>query len=353
MTLTSVELFAGAGGLALGVEKAGFRSLATVEWNKWACDTMRNNIAHGNPLVKNWNVIEEDVREFNWDSLKESVDLLAGGPPCQPFSLGGLSRADQDKRDMFPALISVVNQLKPKAFIVENVKGLLRKQFSDYYRYILLRLQNPGCEQESGEDWRDHLVRLSEIDLPTSANDDLRYDVYWKLINAADYGVPQKRERVIIVGFRADLKVDWSFPPPTHSKTGNPGKGLLAWRTVRDAIGDLPQPVTDGCGEYFNHQFRKGAKVYPGHTGSDLDKPSKTIKAGVHGIPGGENMLIQDDGNPRYYTVREAARIQTFPDDYRFDGAWSEAMRQLGNAVPVRLAEIMAKEVAKRLESRI
>lgn len=353
MALTSVELFAGAGGLALGVEKAGFKSLATVEWDKWACDTMRNNIEHGNPLVKNWNVIEEDVRKFDWNSLSEPVDLLAGGPPCQPFSLGGLSRADQDKRDMFPALIAVVNQLKPKAFIVENVKGLLRRQFSDYYRYIILRLQNPACEQGGEEDWRNHLTRLSDMDSTLPDNDELRYDVYWKLVNAADYGVPQKRERVIIVGFRSDLKIDWEFPAPTHSKAGNPDKGLLAWTTVREAIADLPTPNTNGCEGFFNHQLKKGAKVYPGHTGSVLDAPSKTIKAGVHGIPGGENMFIQDDGKPRYYTVREAARIQTFPDDYRFDGTWSEVMRQLGNAVPVRLAEIMAREVANKLESRV
>ena len=109
MTLTSVELFAGAGGLALGVEKAGFRSLATVEWNKWACDTIRNNIKHGNPLVKNWNVIEQDIRDFNWKSLKEPVDLLAGGPPCQPFSLGGLSRARRLSSSKTSKVFSVSN----------------------------------------------------------------------------------------------------------------------------------------------------------------------------------------------------------------------------------------------------
>ena len=347
MTLTSVELFAGAGGLALGVEKAGFRSLATVEWNKWACDTIRNNIKHGNPLVKNWNVIEQDIRDFNWKSLKEPVDLLAGGPPCQPFSLGGLSRAHQDERDMFPALISVINQLRPKAFIVENVKGLLRKQFADYYRYILLRLENPEQIQGENEAWTDHLVRLQDIENKKSnRSDELQYSVHWKLLNAADYGVPQKRERVIIVGFRSDLDIDWEFPAPTHSKKNG---GLHPWVTVREAIGDLPSPRITGSECFFNHELKPGAKVYPGHTGSVLDAPSKTLKAGVHGVPGGEYMLIQDDGEPRYYTVREAARIQTFPDDYRFDGTWSEAMRQLGNAVPVKLAEVIAKEVASKL----
>lgn len=353
--MKSIELFAGAGGLALGVEQAGFESLATIEWDSWACSTIRNNQRTNHPLVKNWHVYEMDVRDFDWGIIQTEVDLLAGGPPCQPFSLGGLSRANQDKRDMFPAMIEAVNKLKPKAFIVENVKGLLRKQFAEYFDYIVMRLRYPTCTQAEDETWEEHLLRLKKLEINAdNVSERLRYDVSYKLINAADYGVPQKRERVFIVGFRSDLKIDWKFPLPSHidplKQSMHPER--LPWKTVREALETLPEPKANGSSEYFNHEARNGARIYPGHTGSKLDQPSKTLKAGVHGVPGGENMMILDNGIPRYYTVREAARIQTFPDDYRFDGTWSEVMRQLGNAVPVELARVIASSVASSLSQR-
>ena len=122
------------------------------------------------------------------------------------------------------------------------------------------------------------------------------------------------------------------------------------WRTVRDAISGLPDPRGEGAGVFANHEFRDGARTYAGHSGSILDEPSKTIKAGTHGVPGGENTLVQGDGSLRYYTVRESARIQTFPDAYRFHGSWTESMRQIGNAVPVKLANIIGASVIKRLQ---
>jgi DNA (cytosine-5)-methyltransferase 1 len=121
------------------------------------------------------------------------------------------------------------------------------------------------------------------------------------------------------------------------------------WLTVRDAIGDLPDPEKKTRTYIANHKFNPGARSYPGHTGSPLDEPAKTLKAGDHGVPGGENMLARVDGSVRYFTVREAARLQTFPEDYTFRGAWTEAMRQLGNAVPVRLAETVARSVAEKI----
>ncbi|MDO4291240.1 MAG: DNA cytosine methyltransferase [Eggerthellaceae bacterium] len=376
---TSFELFAGAGGLALGVELAGFRSLGVVEWDKWACETIRENQRREHPLVSGWRVHEADVRNFDWKSVSEDVDLLAGGPPCQPFSIGGVGRAYDDARDMFPAMISAVRVLEPRAFIVENVKGLLRSQFSDYYQYILLRLEFPERVIKRGETWEKHLRRLQKAKSSAPApRSELTYNVIPTLVNAANYGVPQKRERVFIVGFRSDLSIEWSFPSPTHSLSAlryskrkggeywerhavssknrtfearyqDLNDGKKPWRTVRDALASLPDPTAYAAADVLNHELRLGAKAYPGHTGSALDMPSKTLKAGVHGVPGGENMLIGDDGLPRYYTVREAARIQTFPDGYCLNGAWSEAMRQLGNAVPVKLGQIVASSVAEAL----
>ena len=374
--LTSIELFAGGGGLLLGCSLAGFSHDLAVEWNGPSCDTLRANVDAGYPLIEGTSVYEGDVRSVDWTSAPSGVDLLAGGPPCQPFSLGGLARAALDERDMFPALTHALSFVRPRAFIVENVKGLTRPSFSDYYQYILLRLQHPRLFAREGETWREHLERLSR-EHTSGVHDDLRYEVVPTVVDAADYGVPQHRERVVLVGFRSDVNADWSFPVKTHSGAalarsksdgtywdrhgvplsqrtsssmrahGDPA--LLPWRTVRDALEGMPEPQEGGVPGWFNHELRLGAKVYPGHTGSYIDEPSKAIKAGVHGVPGGENMIRFSDGSVRYYSVREAARIQGFPDRYRFAASWGEAMRQIGNAVPVTLARIVASSVADAL----
>ncbi|RBH55806.1 MULTISPECIES: DNA cytosine methyltransferase [Pseudomonas] len=384
--MKSVELFAGAGGLAMGCEIAGFEHLAVVEWDKWACDTVRENQKRGYPILAGWNLHEGDVREFDWSSIPQDIELLAGGPPCQPFSIGGKHKAHQDNRDMFPATVEVIRHLRPKAFIVENVKGLTRSTFANYFHYIQLQLEFPELPPNKDEDWADHLARLQvEKTSGKRKGKGLTYNVIPTLVNAADYGVPQKRERVFIIGFRDDLDIEWSFPAPTHSHdallydqwvTGSYWKrhGIpqperptkfatrvaklrqakeppqtLPWRTVRDAIQGLPDPESRAASRVPNHLFQPGARVYPGHTGSPLDLPAKTLKAGDHGVPGGENMLVRDDGSVRYFTIRESARIQTFPDGFRFHGSWTETMRQLGNAVPVVLAQRVASSVAEQL----
>ncbi|WP_193097345.1 DNA cytosine methyltransferase [Burkholderia sp. Z1] len=388
--MKAVELYAGAGGLAMGVSLAGFKSLAVVEWDKWACDTIRENKRRGFPLVADWPVYEGDVRKFDWSSLEnEEIDLLAGGPPCQPFSMGGKHQAHDDTRDMFPATVDIVRRLRPKAFIVENVKGLTRSTFANYYQYILLQLEFPEVPARRNEDWFDHLLRLQvERTSGRQKGKKLTYNVVPTLVNAADYGVPQKRERVFIVGFRSDLGVDWSFPRQTHSydrllhdqwvsgeywerhgvarrsRPTMPGAvesrvrrlassllfaDELPWRTVRDAIAGLPNPQSRTANNYSDHRFQPGARVYPGHTGSPLDLPAKTLKAGDHGVPGGENMLVNTDGSVRYFSIRESARVQTFPDGFVFHGSWTETMRQLGNAVPVALGHVVARSVAEKL----
>lgn len=384
-----VELFAGAGGLAMGIHLAGFEPQAVVEWDRWACDTIRENGARGYPLVAGWNVHEGDVREFDWASIGEGIDLVAGGPPCQPFSMGGKHNAHNDSRDMFPATVDVIRRLQPRAFIVENVKGLTRSAFTNYFEYIRLQLTFPQLVSKKNEDWFDHFLRLQAVHSSGKSHGRrLTYNLQTTLVNAADYGVPQRRERVFMVGFRSDLGVEWHIPKATHSfeallhdqwVTGTywdrhgiakknrpemPAKyaasvrrlkaslfplETLPWRTVRDALVGLPDPESRLARNIPNHRLQPGARVYPGHTGSPLDLPAKTLKAGDHGVPGGENMLVRNDGSVRYFTVRESARLQTFPDGFMFHGAWSETMRQLGNAVPVMLARIVAASVAEQL----
>lgn len=383
--MKAVELFAGAGGLGMGVSLAGFEPMAVIEWDKWACDTVRDNKASAFPLVSAWPLHEGDVRHFDWSTVTESVDLVTGGPPCQPFSMGGKHKAHDDSRDMFPATVDIIRRLQPKAFIVENVKGLTRSTFANYYQYILLQLEFPEVPARRDEEWFDHFLRLqAERASGGRKGKKLTYNVTPTLVNAANYGVPQKRERVFIVGFRSDLKIDWSFPKPTHSyerllhdqwvsgeywkrhgveqpmlpeelkaKVRRLASGNrpveLPWRTVRDAIHGLPDPRSIEARGFSNHRFQAGAKVYPGHTGSPLDLPAKTLKAGDHGVPGGENMLVNPDGTVRYFTIRESARIQTFPDGFIFHGSWTETMRQLGNAVPVLLGHVVARSVAEKL----
>ena len=389
--LKSVELFTGAGGLALGIEAAGFKHDTVVERNEHCCLTIRENQLRGFPPLEGWRLFPGDVEDVDYSTIRGDVDLLAGGPPCQPFSIGGKHKAHNDRRDMFPQIVRAVRELKPRAVLVENVKGLTRKSFANYFSYIVLQISHPEIVKKDGEDWSDHRDRLERYHTKGSWSG-LEYKVVPRLLNAANFGVPQKRERVFFVGFRADLGVEWTFPNETHSleallldqfvtgeywerhqisKRARPKlparlasrvsklkhsrylfeQPTQPWRTVRDAISGLPDPEFEDCSQYHNHLYNPGARSYVGHTGSPLDEPAKTLKAGDHGVPGGENTLIKPGGSVRYFTVREAARLQAFPDDYVFHGAWSETMRQLGNAVPVELGLVVASEIRQKLVS--
>jgi DNA (cytosine-5)-methyltransferase 1 len=369
---------------------AGFHHAAVIERNSNACETFRENQRRHTHLVEEWPLHEGDVCAFDYSTLTGDVMVVSGGPPCQPFSMGGKHRGYKDDRDMFPEAVRAVRELRPKAFIFENVKGLKRESFATYFEYIRLQLTYPGMGRRAGETWREHCRRLENHH--TASHGGAEYNVVSEVLNAANYGVPQRRERVFIVGFRSDLGVGWSFPKETHAaeellrskwidggywerhkiaKKKRPelegrlakrverlrrgelfGEGRTAWATVRDAISDLPDPEKYPNNTIANHWLNPGARSYKGHTGSRLDEPAKTLKAGDHGVPGGENMLARPDGTVRYFTVREAARLQTFPDDYIFRGAWTEAMRQLGNAVPVQLAEVVARSVANSLRAK-
>lgn len=330
-------------------------------------------------------LFDTDIRLVDFQKWQDRVDLISGGPPCQPFSIGGKHHGYRDERDMFPHAVRAVRTVHPKAFIFENVRGLLRKSFAKYFGYVLLQLQYPELSRRACQSWVDHLADLERHH--TAGNESgLHYRVVFQKINAADYGIPQHRERVVIVGFRSDVQEPWSFPKPTHSQDALEAAKWLTgsyweehhvakarrpkvqsnilqrlnrmetlslvprWRTVRDAFVGLPEPQSPDASGIPNHKFQPGARKYPGHTGSDLDSPSKTLKAGDHGVPGGENMLAFASGDVRYFTIRESARLQTFPDWYVFQSSWTESMRQIGNAVPVKLATAIGVSVWSTLE---
>ena len=364
---TDIEIFAGSGGMTLGLQKAGFCFSHVFEIDPHACETLKNNQSTSGGLL-HCEVHEGDVSELNWDSLNSPVRLLAGGAPCQPFSLSGRHLADKDDRNLFPEVLRAVRALRPQAVMLENVQGLARPSFRPYLEYILRQLEWPSVAPKKGEEWQKHDGRISQH--REAAGDECEYHVSWSLLDAADYGVAQNRRRVFMVAIRADVAGKFIFPAASHRKealmlaqiSGDYWKNRSispprdtpkewtavvsddfaqydAWKTVRDAISDLPCPASSERQSDDNHWEIPGARLYRGHTGSRLDWPSKTIKAGVHGVPGGENIVLLDDGKHRYFTLRETARLQGFPDSFVFYGARLHVTRQIGNAVPVDLAK--------------
>lgn len=370
--MRSVELFSGCGGLALGIARAGFEHVSMVEWNEDACATLAHNQARGVEHVRDWPFSRGDVRAVDWMAIPGELDLVAGGPPCQPFSIGGKHAGKSDTRDMWPEAVRAVREAQPKAFLFENVRGLARPAFAEYLTWITTNLSMPSSARYDDETHADHLARMKR-----RGGAARKYDVVVLNVNAADYGAAQKRHRVVVAGLRRDLGGRIAPPTPTHSRerllwdqwisgdywtrhgiqapAGGPKSDAdrrtvevlrtrlqappeAPWRTVRDALAGLGEPNGEN-----NHGFQDGARVYAGHTGSPLDEPAKALKAGDHGVPGGENMMVRDDGTVRYFTIREAARLQGLPDEWGFISSWSESMRQLGNAVPTQLANALGR----------
>jgi DNA (cytosine-5)-methyltransferase 1 len=336
--------------------------------------------------ARDWRILEADVSTINFSQFPD-VDLVSGGPPCQPFSQGGKRRGHTDPREMFPQFIRAIRELHPKAFIIENVKGLTGPKFIDYFAYLVHQLRFPDALKGSTEHWTKHRSRLERI-YTADKYQDFHYKVIWQSLNAADFGVGQRRDRVFIVGIRADLGIEYSFPSGTHARealwfdqwiTGeywdrhhiskrlrpeppNPLRTCFEklterpssspWKTVRDVISDLPYVgIGHTSRRVLNHFLNPGARTYEGHNGSHLDFPAKTIKAGQNGVPGGENIIRLDDGSVRYFSVRECARLQSFPDNWAFEGSWSSCMRQIGNAVPVTLSEMVGAPLATALRA--
>lgn len=371
--LGSLELFAGAGGLALGLQRAGFSPQAVVELDRRAVETLRVNGSTSGPAGVEWPVLQADVQTLSFEEFR-GIDLIAAGPPCQPFSIGGHRRGRHDDRDLLPEALRAIREAKPKAFLIENVRGLTFPAASEYLNYTVAQLRTPSLTVD-GLNEPSHIRRLREV--PGAERE---YRVVWRLINAADYGVPQQRVRLVIIGIRADLR-EWSWPTVTHGRRAlmkaldgeaywdrhgvtaairernrvvtRATKGALLtgtdnaqvpWVTVRDMTRRLGEPGSEPADP--QHQLIPGARLYKKHQGSLLDWPAKTVKAGVHGTPGGEHIVRLDDGSHRYFTVRECAVLQGFPTDYQLPSLRSVALRQLGNAVPVDLAEALGRQLA-------
>lgn len=329
---TCIELFAGAGGLALGLEEAGFKEIGLVEIDKTACETLRIN-------RPNWNVVEGDIVEVSKKDLKKlfnikegELDLLSGGYPCQSFSYAGKKLGLKDVRGtMFYYYAEFIRQLKPKMFLAENVKGL--------------------TTHDKGRTLQTMINVFEE----------LGYSVQWKVLNAWDYGVAEKRQRVVIIGTRNDLldKVHFHYPTPHKYKP-----------VLRDVLKDVPN--SEGA-KYPEKKKKVFDLVPPGGYWKDLpDDVAREYMKSCYFMGGGRTgiarriswdepsltltcspMMKQTDrchpDESRPFTTREYARIQSFPDEWKFAGKMNDIYKQIGNAVPVNLAKDVGISVISAL----
>lgn len=298
-----VSLFSGAGGLDLGFIQAGHRIL-------WANDMFHDAVLTYRANIGN-HIVEDDIHDIPSEEIP-NCEIVIGGFPCQGFSVANTGRrADDERNTLYLQLLRVIEDKQPIFFLAENVKGILSLEKGAVFNNILA-------------DFRQ-----------------LNYEVQYRLLNAADYGVPQRRERVIIVGVRNDINFHFEYPLPTHSKDRI--GGLPKWVSVREAIQHFPNP--DEPNNVPNHIYSRYKMVFNGYLGKrrlDPDEPSPTITA--RGDDKGGVVVLPHYNGTRRMTCRELAAIQTFPDNFVFQGTNSSVYRQIGNAVPPLLAFHIANQ---------
>lgn len=306
--LLTLELCAGGGGAALGIEQAGFNHAALVEFNHHACATLRSNRPY-------WNVIEADMTRFD-ATYWRGIDMLSGGLPCPPFSIAGKQLGSDDDRDMFPSMLRIVREVQPRAVLIENVRGILTSRFDDF---------------------RDKINK---------AFDAMGFDTYWTGYNAAEFGVPQQRHRAFLVALRRGVTKPLQWPTPSKAATVSVG----------ETIGDLMAARGWRGAEEWKIKAAQPAPTIVGgshkHGGPDLGPTRARREWAELGVDG---LGLADDapeakfvGMPRL-TVPMVARLQSFPDDWKFIGGKTQSYRQVGNALPVKLAYTVAKAVKQCL----
>lgn len=308
--MNSIELCAGAGGQALGLEQSGFQHAALIELDAHACQTLRLNRPQ-------WRVDQADLQAYSAKAFR-GIDLVAGGVPCPPFSKAGKQLGSDDERDLFPHAIRVVQETRPQAVMLENVRGLLDAVFIDYRQKIAKQLQAMGY-------WTD-----------------------WHLFNAADFGVPQLRPRVVFVALRPDVAHHFHWPSPQMKLPPTVGETLIdlmsadGWRGARawsKRANDIAPTLVGGSKK---------------HGGPDLG-PSRSRAAwatlGVEGKSLANEAPLRDFVGTPKLTVRMCARLQGFPDDWHFAGGKTAAYRQVGNAFPPPVAHAVSAQIAQAIES--
>jgi DNA (cytosine-5)-methyltransferase 1 len=308
-SLSTLELCAGAGGQALGLEQAGIDHAGLIEIDKHACATLRRNRPR-------WNVIEKDLNLFTDASAFRGVDIVSGGLPCPPFSRAGGQLGEKDERNLFPVAIDIVDQIRPRAILIENVRGFLDAVFLDYRTYIAGTLKKLG------------------------------YTTDWRLLNASDFGVPQLRPRVVFIAVQSPYAEHFSWPEPLQ----------VPAQTVGDVLLDMISSRGWGGAKAWKTRANEIAPTIVGgskkHGGPDLG-PTRSklawaaLGVDAHGVvdePPARDFV----GMPRL-TVPMVAKLQGFPDDWAFEGRKTNAYRQVGNAFPPPVAYAVALQLAKCL----
>lgn len=309
--LSSVEVCAGAGGQALGLERAGFSHEVAVDLDPHCCRTLRFNRPQ-------WHVLQQDLRAFDGRPFK-GIDLVAGGLPCPPFSVAGKQLGSADERNLFPEALRLADEIRPKAVMIENVRGILDPVFDQYREHIGTKLKKLG------------------------------YITDWRLLNSCNFGVPQLRPRVVFVAVKKQLSDRFSWPEPHPTVVP----------TVGDALYDLMAARGWKGADVWSKKANAVAPTIVGgshkHGGPDLG-PTRARKAwvtlGVNGLSIAEEAPGQDfEGMPRL-TIRMVARLQGFPDDWHFSGGKTAAYRQVGNAFPPPVAQSVASRLKYALAVR-
>jgi len=306
-SISSLEICAGAGGQALGLEQAGFGHEGLVEIERHCCNTLRLNRPE-------WRVFQRDLHDFVNDDAESfrGIELLAGGLPCPPFSIAGRQLGDRDERNLFPITLDLVDITRPRAVMIENVRGILGAVFEDFRQHLKARFEKMG------------------------------YHTEWHLLNASDFGVPQLRPRAVIVALRKDLARHFSWPTGTGH---NPP-------TVGDNLYDLiAERGWKGARAWKNHADNIAPTIVGGslkHGGPDLG-PTRARKAwatlGVDGLGIADQPPARDFAGMPRLTVRMVARLQSFPDHWKFSGRKTASYRQVGNAFPPPVARAVAEKI--------
>ena len=402
MDLNVLELFGGCGGLGYGFHKMGFNIVCANELDESIAETYKHNYPETNVIVGD--ITKDDIKKQIYDNFTNiSCDVIIGGPPCVAYSMSGHRNSRDPRGQLFKDYVAIVKKLQPTMFIIENVKGILtmlhdkpvlteneKELANKYYKLeakkLKLEMEKKRITVEKGKHKKgepneysskkeeETKLKIQEVkksmekmdkdiikfrtnvtDIIKSTFESLGYNVEMRLLNSANYGVPQKRERVIFIGVKKDTNITIEYPEETHNKEGSDGKEK--WLTVRDAIEDLKDKEEDKSIQHiitkhsdkFIEKIKKtpiGKSVNPKYTEAffrcDPDKPSNTVKENHGGV------FIHYEKN-RVMTPRELARLQSFPDDFIFKGSKSCMLVQLGNAVPCGLTYAIAKQVKKML----
>ena len=386
------ELFAGCGGLGYGFHNEGFNIVAANELCEKIASTYKYNFPNTNVIVGD--ITQKDIKQQVYKKFENiDCDVILGGPPCVAYSMSGHRNSRDPRGQLFKDYVEFVKNLKPKVFVMENVKGILtilhdkaklnneeKKLADQYYALEEEKLKLGAIKKQLSvqkkkptsipvvrnkrllKEVKDKIkkmkkdipkFRMNVTDIIINTLKDLGYNVQMKLLNSANYGVPQKRERVIFIGVRNDITKKFEYPIPTHNKDGTDGK--LKWVSVKEAIDDLKDiDENEGIQQiYTKHSDKFIEKIKNTAIGSAVtkryseafyrcypDRPSNTVKENHGGV------FVHYEKN-RVMTPRELARLQSFPDNFIFQGTKSSILIQLGNAVPCGLASAIAKQVKK------